>query len=161
MCKNNPTFSNDGSCSCRKAKHFLRRKGGYCHSSKSTYGGRGTCNENKMFPVSISSSFVRVYERQAGASLLLCAGTTESSKRSAQLFPLLKWSSAAALSKVEAGLTSLLSPSASPKAPLSLQRSQRRLRGVRGGRGGRAELFCRFPFLPPSPQTGNNSQGAI
>lgn len=161
MCKNNPTSSNDGSCSCRKANRFLRRRGGYCRSPKSTYGGRGTCNENEMFPISISSSFVRVYERQAEASLLLCAGTTESGKRSAQFFPLLKWGSATALSKLETGLTSLLSPSASLKATLSLQRSQRRLQCVWGGREGRAELSCRFPFLPPSPQTGNNSQKAV
>lgn len=62
MCKNNQTFSNDRSCSCRKVNHFLRRKGGYCQSSE--YAGRGTCNESKMFPISISSSFVCVYKRR-------------------------------------------------------------------------------------------------
>lgn len=63
ICKNNQTFSNDGSCSCRKTNDFLR-KGEYCQSSKSMLEGglamKGRCPPPLFHPASC------VYMREAG-----------------------------------------------------------------------------------------------
>lgn len=54
MCKYNQTFSNDGSCSCRKVKRFLRSKEGYCQASKSMLEGglamRARCSPSAFHP---------------------------------------------------------------------------------------------------------------
>lgn len=54
MCKNNQTFSNDRSCSCRKVNRFLRRKAGYCQSSTTMLEGgfamRARCSPSSFHP---------------------------------------------------------------------------------------------------------------
>lgn len=138
MHKNNQTFPSDRSCSCRKENYFLRRKGGYCQ-------WRGDL-EWKMFPISVSSSFVHAYERsqlKPSSSVLVQRREQEASPTS----PFAVEGPCHSIRKVEPGLASLLTPSTS---------SNRRLGSgcwegawaVQGGRGGRAGIFCRPPPFP-------------
>lgn len=155
VCKNNQTFSNGGSCSCRKVNDFLR-KGEYCQS----HAGRGTCNEGKMFPTSISSSFVCVHERDRLNPAFSSVLVQPRASRAQPSFFLCRNGPWHSINKVDLGLTSLLSPSASLNWRLlsGCREAVEGTQAMQGGRGRRAGISCRFLSLPTD---WSNSQGAI